>query len=75
MIGAVLKAGRGEHSADASRKALTLPNTRSSVGGSGFKVSALVTITREACTKIRAVSNFVLSGVLVGTYIEIGKVF
>jgi len=59
MIGAVLSAEWGEHSADASGKRLTVPNTRFSVDGSGFKVPALVMMTREAWTKVRAVNDLV----------------
>jgi len=64
-----------EHSADTSKKGLTLPNTRSSVAGSGFKVAALVTMTQEAYAKVRAVSDLVSSIVLAKTYIKIGKAF
>lgn len=75
VIGWVLNAGQSECRGNASQKSLTFPNTRSSVVGSGFRVSALVTVTREACTKIRAVNNLVPSAVLVVTYIEISKGF
>ena len=55
------------------RGGLTFPKTRSSVGGSGFKVSALVTMTLEAFDKIRVIKRVEL--VLVGTYIELGEGF
>lgn len=79
MIGAVLIWEEGEHSEREKihKGELTFPKTRSSVGGSGLRVSALVTTRREAFVQDpRLSTNLEGSDELWwGTYIEIGDAF